>query len=64
MDRIELYHVVGLFLLAMMTLTADFSGFTFPASIFGGLAQIVSYAVMVVAPSYVLADTVTHLTDR
>ncbi|ELZ56597.1 MULTISPECIES: hypothetical protein [unclassified Haloferax] len=62
MNRIELYHVVGLFLLAMMTLTTDFSGFTFPASIFSGLAQIVSYAVMVVAPSYVLADTVVHLT--
>jgi len=46
----------------MMTLTTDFSGFTFPASIFSDLAQIVSYAVMVVAPSYVLADTVVQLT--
>ncbi|WP_424007164.1 hypothetical protein [Haloferax denitrificans] len=62
MERNELYHVVGLFLLAMVTLTSDFSDFTFPASIFGSLAQIVSLAVMVVAPSYVIADTVVRLT--
>ncbi|MFK5603736.1 hypothetical protein [Haloferax volcanii] len=62
MERNELYHVVGLFLLSMVTLTCDFSGFTFPASIFSGLAQIVSYAVMVIAPSYVIADIAVQLT--
>jgi hypothetical protein len=41
-DRNELYHVVGLFLLAMMTLMSDFSSLTFPASIFGSIAFFIS----------------------
>lgn len=64
MNRNELYHIVGLFLLAMMTLTSDFSSLTFPASIFGSIAFIISFAVMILAPSYVIADTVAGLTER
>lgn len=63
MDRTELYHIIGLFLLAMMTLTNDFSLLTFPVSIFGYLAYLVSYAVMIIAPSYVIADAVVGLTE-
>ncbi|WP_224268362.1 hypothetical protein [Haloprofundus salinisoli] len=64
MDRNELYHIVGLFLLAMMTLTSDFSSLTFPASIFGSIAFFISFAVMILAPSYVIADAVVGLTQR
>lgn len=62
--RNELYHVVGLFLLAMMTLMSDFSSLTFPASIFGSIAFFISFAVMILAPSYVMADIVMRLTQR
>ncbi|RDI72670.1 hypothetical protein [Halopelagius longus] len=64
MDRNELYRVVGLFLLAMVTLASDLSSLTFPASVFGSLAFAVSVAVMILAPSYVIADTVMELTER
>jgi hypothetical protein len=63
-DRTELYHVIGLFLLAMMTLTSDFSSLTFPASIFGSIAFIVSFAVMILAPAYIIADIVVELVDN
>ncbi len=64
MDKNEFYHIVGLFLLAMMTLTSDFSSPTFPASIFVSIASIVSFAVMILAPSYVIADIVVGLTPE
>ena len=63
-DRTELYRVTGLFLLAMITLTSDFSSLTFPASIFGSMAFLLSYAVMILAPSYVIADLVMELAER
>lgn len=47
----------------MMTLTSDFSSLTFPASIFGSIAFFVSFAVMILAPSYVIADAVVGLTQ-
>ena len=64
MDRTELYRVTGLFLLAMITLTSDFSSLTFPASIFGSMAFLLSYAVMILAPSYVIADLMMELAER
>jgi hypothetical protein len=63
-DRAELYRVTGLFLLAMVTLSSDLSSLAFPASVFGSIAFIVSVGVMILAPSYVLADTVMDLVER
>ena len=64
MDRTELYRVTGLFLLAMITLTSDLSSLTGLASIFGTIAFLFSYAVMILAPSYIVADLVMELAER
>ena len=63
-DRTELYRVTGLFLLAMITLTSDLSSLTGLASIFGTIAFLFSYAVMILAPSYIVADLVMELAER
>lgn len=64
MDGTELYRVTGLFLLGMITLTSDLSSLTFPASIFASMAFLLSYAVMILAPSYVIPDLVMELAER
>lgn len=64
MNRNELYQIIGLFLLSMITLRGDFSPLTFPASIFGGIAIVVSFAVMILAPAYVITDIVIELSER
>lgn len=64
MDGTELNRVTGLFLLGMITLTSDLSSLTSPASIFASMAFLLSYAVMILAPSYVIADLVMELAER
>jgi hypothetical protein len=48
----------------MLVLNADLSGATFPTSLFTGLASVVALAVMILTPSYVLADAIVSLRDR
>jgi hypothetical protein len=48
----------------MITLTSDLSSLTGLASIFGTIAFLFSYAVMILAPSYIVADLVMELAER
>jgi len=48
----------------MITLTSDLSSLTFPASIFASMAFLLSFVVMILAPSYVIADLVMELAER
>ncbi len=48
----------------MLTLTGDFSSLTFPVSVFGWIAYFVSLGVIILAPSYIIADFVMELAER
>lgn len=64
MDRDELYRVLTLFLVATLVVNADYSSVTFPASVLVGLAYYAALLVVVVAPSYLLADLILVALDR
>jgi hypothetical protein len=62
-NRSERYHVLTLFLVAVVLLASDLSALSFPASLFAGLAYVLAWAILVVAPAYLLADVAVALTD-
>ncbi|MDS0298698.1 hypothetical protein NDI76_08080 [Halogeometricum sp. S1BR25-6] len=63
-NRDELYRVATLFLVSTLVPNANLSGTAFQTGLLAGLASAVALAVMILAPSYVLADAIVSLRDR
>ncbi|MUV56446.1 hypothetical protein [Halogeometricum sp. CBA1124] len=64
MERAELYNLLTLFLVSIVTLSADLSTFSFPMSLLSSVASVVAFLAVILIPAYLLADVVADAEDR